>query len=249
MVKQNECKFFRLDFTCVCRWKAKRSGLKTSSEFNRTGLRCQNFLNISRKKKKKTLYCSLFGFTEGTTINMWHHKMKCREFPVYMKPKLVNYRLTRLDNYNLSNSHRFCVHVACTVTSSHVYDVIWCYVSFNSRHRFTLRNEAELKISNYSETGEGRRSVLWRVGTSPFIGIAVSSLTCCWVTLTWKREVIYTVGEKCPQRAVLLTECLSEEETSAAAARKPSTSLRRCSVRAKAGINPVFCAVSIKVLR
>lgn len=136
IVKQNECKFFRLDFTCVCRWKAKRSGLKTSSEFNRTGLRCQNFLNISRKGNEttlkrchpaesipvipvlswtdgsltiyheiqnysKTLYCSLFGFTEGTTINMWHHKMKCREFPVYMKPKLVNYRLTRLDNYNL----------------------------------------------------------------------------------------------------------------------------------------------------
>lgn len=63
-----------------------------------------------------------------------------------------------------------------------------------------------------------------------------------------KRDVIYTVDEKCTQRAVLLTECLSEEETSVAAARKPSTSLRRCSVRAKAGINPVFCAVSIKVL-
>lgn len=47
----------------------------------------------------------------------------------------------------------------------------------------------------------------------------------------------------------MLTECLSEEETNAAAARKLSTSLRKCSVKGRAGINPVFCAVSIKVLR
>lgn len=44
----------------------------------------------------------------------------------------------------------------------------------------------------------------------------------------------------------MLTECLSEEETSAAVAIKPFTSLRRCSVRGRVGINPVFCAVSIK---
>ncbi len=43
----------------------------------------------------------------------------------------------------------------------------------------------------------------------------------------------------------MLTECLSEEETSVAAARKPSTLLRKCSVRGRAGINLVFCAVSI----
>lgn len=34
-----------------------------------------------------------------------------------------------------------------------------------------------------------------------------------------------------------------------AAARKLSTLLRKCSVRERAGINPVFCAVSIENLR
>lgn len=48
--------------------------------------------------------------------------------------------------------------------------------------------------------------------------------------------------------APVFAECLSEEETSAAAARKPSILLKKCSVRGRAGTNPVFCAVSTVVL-
>lgn len=43
----------------------------------------------------------------------------------------------------------------------------------------------------------------------------------------------------------VLSECLLEEETSAAAARRLCTLPKKCSVRERAGISPAFCAVSI----
>lgn len=46
-----------------------------------------------------------------------------------------------------------------------------------------------------------------------------------------------------------LSACLLEEETNVATAKRLCTLLRRCSVKERAGISPVFCAVSIKVLQ
>lgn len=59
----------------------------------------------------------------------------------------------------------------------------------------------------------------------------------------WCTENVYN------QLPCISTECLLEEGTSVAAARKLSTLLRKCSVRGGAGTNPAFCAVSLWVLR
>lgn len=61
------------------------------------------------------------------------------------------------------------------------------------------------------------------------------------------RHVIYTVNEKyAPLSFYVLSACPSEEETSAAAAKRPCILPKKCSVRERAGISLVFCAVSIK---
>lgn len=44
----------------------------------------------------------------------------------------------------------------------------------------------------------------------------------------------------------MLSACPLEEETSVAAAKRLCTLPKKCSVRERAGISPVFCAVSIK---
>lgn len=70
----------------------------------------------------------------------------------------------------------------------------------------------------------------------------------CWQTL---KSSLYTQLETEVYKSIpcVCAECLLEEETSVAAARKMSTLLRKCSVRERAGINPVFCAVSTEILK
>lgn len=85
--------------------------------------------------------------------------------------------------------------------------------------------------------------------TTPFIGIVAFSHKCCrWLLSShqqWSERYIYSAWEMYTSCVCVITGCLSEEETSAAAARKRSTSLRKCSVRERAGINPASCAVSV----
>lgn len=88
-------------------------------------------------------------------------------------------------------------------------------------------------------------------GLLAFIGILPFSLDHCEVYTNANaysaRDMLYIQSMKNMRLSFyVLSACPSEEETSAAAAKRLCTLPKKCSVRERAGISPVFCAVSIK---
>lgn len=107
---------------------------------------------------------------------------------------------------------------------------------------FTVRNEQVLRYA--ASVKQGRYS-----GSLAFIGIIPFILDHCGLhTNAYSaRDMFYIQSMKNTRLSFcVLPECLLEEETSAAAARRLCTLPKKCSVRERAGISPVFCAVSIK---
>ncbi|XP_029007823.1 cysteine and glycine-rich protein 1-like isoform X2 [Betta splendens] len=94
------------------------------------------------------------------------------------------------------------------------------------------RDAASLKLPPTSWTW--MQTCLSSVGASSDEWL-ISTLSSLWFTEQRDRGAAFRLG----------AECLSGEETSAAVARKPSTSLRKCSARGRAGTNPAFCAVVV----
>lgn len=149
--------------------------------------------------------------------------------------------------FNIGNSHYTGVVL--------IRSVFWGYFYLLGGGLVLTEPRQQVYFAFYNQTRWGKERAE-QTGASPFIGIVARSLKCCrWPPSAeqhwWRRETLYTqwMIMYTTVSPFMITECLSEEETSAAAARKPSTSLRKCSARGRAGINPVFCAVSIKVLR
>lgn len=88
-------------------------------------------------------------------------------------------------------------------------------------------------------------------GLLAFIGILPFSLDHCELYTNANaysaRDMLYIQSMKNMRLSFyVLSACPSEEETSAAAAKRVCTLPKKCSVRERAGISPVFCAVSIK---
>lgn len=81
-----------------------------------------------------------------------------------------------------------------------------------------------------------------------FLSLASTIADCTLILTVYSlRHAIYTVNEKyAPLSFYVLSACPLEEETSAAAAKRPCILPKKCSVRERAGISLVFYAVSIK---
>lgn len=112
---------------------------------------------------------------------------------------------------------------------------------------FTVRNEQAFRYAASVKRGMCPASLAF-IGIPPFSPDHRRLYSDTNVYSVYSlRHAIYTVNEKyAPLSFYVLSACPLEEETSAAAAKRPCILPKKCSVRERAGISLVFCAVSIK---
>lgn len=112
---------------------------------------------------------------------------------------------------------------------------------------FTVRNEQAFRYAASVKRGMCPASLAF-IGIPPFSLDRHRLYSDTNVYSVYSlRHVVYTVNEKyVPFSFDVLSACPLEEETSAAAAKRPCILPKKCSVRERAGISLVFCAVSIK---